>query len=335
MSPVSSTTHISKALPAYVQALAKKEPAANILICYGEEEYLHRQVLRTLQKQAGENQYLFRWGMFAELAPSAQTLCQSPSLFATRQITFFQQCQTQQAGLQRLLQELPDVAKIHHPCIFSYVKDKLPATLLKICQKMGAWVLHGGPLSPPALAEFAAQKACDHGITLSAPAIARLLLLTGNSLSTIDHAIEQLAVLDLPAPLTPEHVTQYIAPTREASFFQLEQLLLQDKFSQAHLFLQERLARGESAVLLNSLLIKHCRTALLCKSLQTKQQPMPTSALRMPSFVLQNYHRYVHHKPMARLTQAFLLTQETDLALKSTRLPQDLLLARSIDTLQG
>ena len=334
MPPVPQNTSISAALPAYVRALAEKDPAANLVVCYGEEEYLHRQVLRAVQKQAAENKYLFRWGMFAELAPSAQALCQAPSLFATRQITFFQQCQTQQAGLQKLLQEFPPLSQVHQPCIFSYVKDKLPAAILKACQKAGAWIMHGAPLSPMALSEFAAKKAHDQGIPLTSAALSQLLQRTGNSLATLDHALEQLAVLDLPTPITPAQVAKYIASTREEPFFLLEQLLLQSKFAQAQLFLQAQLAKGESAVLLNSLLSKHCRTALLCKSLQKKSQPLPTSTLRMPPFVLQSYNRYVQHKPMWILTKAFLLTQETDLALKSTRLPHDLLLTRIVDTLQ-
>lgn len=334
MPPILQNLSISQALPAYMKALAEKDPAANLLLCYGEEEYLHRHVMRTIQRQPREN-YTFRWGMFAELAPSAQALCQAPSLFATRQVSFFQQCQLQQGGIQKLLQELPPLAKIQHPCIFSYVKDKLPAALLKACQQAGVWIMNGAPLSATALPEFVAQKARDHGITLTASAISHLIQCTGNALSTLEHAIEQLSVLGLPNPLTPDVIARYIAPTKEERFFLLEQLLLQGKFPQAHLFLQDQLAKGESAVLLNSLLIKHCRTALLCKSLQQKSQPLPASTLRLPPFVLQSYNRYVQHKPMWMLTKAFFLTQETDMALKSSRLPHDLLLAQIVETLSS
>jgi DNA polymerase III delta subunit len=323
-----SSLHITKTLDTYLKALAAKDSKASVLVCYGEEEYFHRNLRRALQgfcKQAG---FDFQWGAFTELAEGLTAHTQATSLFAPRRITCLQQMhQAQNATVQRMLQRLAAEPPLQNPYVLTYGKATLPAELLKTCKKASFWLMECSPLPAASIPTWISQEALHRGMDLPPASVHRLHQGLGNHISQLDDALSQLSLLD--KPLTPDVIAQYVRPTKEESLFYLDQLLLTQQIPQAHLFISTLLERGESVVLLNSLFAKHCRTALLCKRGHT--QP---GKLRLPPFVVQSYTRYVRNKSERCFLETLRLCQQTDMAIKSSKMPHDLLLSRLIESLQ-
>jgi len=246
------------------------------------------------------------------------------------------------ADLGKFLGAIPSPAAMRSHLVILLGKDRLPAELGRQCERLGAHVIHCVEPPTPELPRFVAGLARRYGLNATSEALQMIVDAIGNDPAMLDNEVRRLALYwgDSSSALCARTIAPLLTVVRDEDRFRLDDLLLARDYANAHLLLERLLDRGESALALIGMLARHVRLALRIQEEITDSARTPVGAagsysasLRLPSFVLRKYTQYAGRMDRGQLLAALERCQEADIRIKSSRVPETLLLASVIDAL--
>jgi len=229
-----------------------------------------------------------------------------------------------------------------------YVADPNPATCLilvgdKVDVRFKAFValrkagfLHVfAPLRDNALAGWLRTQARARKIEISGDAAGALADLAGPDLGRLSQALDQLALYAGDRAISLDDVDELIAETRQRNVFELTKTIGAGDVPRALALLANMLRNREPALRIQFMLARQMRQIWRAKELLAAGAARGeiASAVGISPYFLDDV--LVPAKRMSRgvLARAFERLYQSDLALKSSRVDEDLLISRLVQTL--
>lgn len=263
----------------------------------------------------------------------------------------------------RLLASLPPANEWTNRLLVTFEKPALTAEFKRQLERLGGELIQ---VTPPVTAsdfQLYVQAALQRARLQLTPEAQHLLLTCcGRDAVLLENEINRIALIFPPiGGLAPHGSTggaannagavgaiarelgvSDIAPVlgvmREDEVFKLDELLINRRYSAVELLLHQLIQRGESPLAVTGLLARHCRTALIIKDELLNRgssniQGLATR-LRMPQSVIRNFMRYASGLSEGRFARALGACAQADMDLKTSGLPESLVLSRIVECLQ-
>jgi DNA polymerase III delta subunit len=245
------------------------------------------------------------------------------------------------SDLARMFAAIPKPESIASHVVVLLGKDRLPAELAKQMERLRAHRIECVEPAPFEVQRFVMSLGRKYGLGLQQDASQVLIDQTGFDLARLDNEVRRLALFF--AGSSGEKGVREIAPLlhtlKEEDTFKLDACLLEHDWAGAHKLLVDLLDRGEHALGLVGMLARHCRIALELKDEGTdhafRASGSASSKIRLPAAILRKYNRHVEKTPKSRFVNALNLCADADARIKSSRIPEDLLLSGIIEELAG
>jgi DNA polymerase III delta subunit len=203
--------------------------------------------------------------------------------------------------------------------VLSLAKPPSPKLLKSVGGTRGVMVVHTESPEMREYLQVISFLASTLDLNLTGPAAQALLEMTGHDTDLI---YQQLQFLRLYAgqskQVSPEDVRKACGFLREDLSFRLRDYLLESKLAEALTLGAEISRRGESILAVLGIITKHLRNALSAFE--------PGSGIN--SYLLNRYQSYARRMTRTRLERALNVCAQADQLLKSTRVGDDLILAR-------
>jgi len=230
----------------------------------------------------------------------------------------------------------------------AYVEDPNPSTCLvlvgdKIDVRFRAFValrkagyLHVfQPLRDNALSGWLRAEARARKIELSGDAAGALADLAGPELGRLSQALDQLALYTGGKPIALEAVEELVAETRQRNVFELTKTIGAGDVPRALGLLANMLRNREPALRIQYMLARQMRQIWRAKELLAAGAPRGeiASAVGISPYFLDDVLVPAKRMSRATLARAFERLYQSDLALKSSRVDEELLISRLVQAL--
>ena len=207
----------------------------------------------------------------------------------------------------------------------------------RIEEGIKAWEAMGGKLigfyPPPEKdqTQWIRNRAKQLGNPITDEAVLVLLERVGASLAEINLELEKVSLRKKRGQSIEEQdVLEMTGNTRIETPFDLPRALGRTEWRNTVRLLHRNLEQGESPILLLSLVLRHLR--LIWRAMEMQKtgclKKEIESHLRIHPRMAPDFWRQVGDFPLGALGELWPLTQKIDAALKSSRVPKDLLLER-------
>jgi DNA polymerase-3 subunit delta len=232
--------------------------------------------------------------------------------------------------------------------LVEYVADPNPATCLvlvgdKVDVRFKAFValrkagfLHVfAPLRDNALAGWLRTEARARKIEISGDAAGALADLAGPELGRLSQALDQLALYAGERAISLDDVEELIAETRQRNVFELTKTIGAGDVARALALLANMLRNREPALRIQFMLARQMRQIWRAKELlgAGAARGEIASAVGISPYFLDDVLVPARRMSSATLARAFERLYQSDLALKSSRVDEDLLISRLVQTL--
>jgi DNA polymerase-3 subunit delta len=233
--------------------------------------------------------------------------------------------------------------------LVEYVADPNPSTCLvliadKVDVRFKAFValrkagfLHVfQPLRDNALAGWLRTEARARKIEISGDATGLLAELAGPELGRLSQSLDQLALYaGAGKPITAEHVEELIAETRQRNVFELTKAIGAGDVPRALGLLANMLRNREPALRIQFMLARQMRQIWRAKELVAAGAARGeiAGAIGMSPYFLDDVLVPAKRMSRATLARAFERLYRSDVALKSSRVDEELLISRLVQSL--
>lgn len=302
---------------------------------FGTSEFLVGEAVRRLRRAAcGAAVTSLEASSIAE--SSLSSLLGQASLFEPAALYLIRRTESAKA-LGKVLKSLPKVKDTSNHICFIYAGDPPTTGIRSELARLGARNFPCHQPWPNETTQALTFMADIAGVKLARDALSLLLEANGDDLVKQNNEIQKLALAftgKTSSPLTAADIAQHLGMLREDDAFQLDKLLLHRQWSKAQALTGALLARGEKSIALLAILATHCRTIIRLASAQGRSFETLARDVRLPPFILKTYLQALQQPlSISPYLQALTLCQEADLLLKSSRLPEELVLGRIIDVI--
>lgn len=310
-----------------------------LLLAYGPNEFLLNRTVAMLRERTGP-------ALNAQVTSVEATdveledllaMAQQDSLFEPSTVYVLRRVE-QARGLPGLLKRLSP-AHVHNHLALIYRGESPPAPLRHEVTRLGGKDLPCFDPFPSEVTQAIGAIAKSHAVKLTPDATDYLARAVGPDLVKLDHELRRLAWLRAGSAADDAAMTAAeldVGLLREDEAFKIGQLLTEGRWSQAHLLVNDLLTRGESSIAILGLLAAHCRHALRITAGRRAgvASEKIASTLKAPPSVARLYAQNARSLGEPRqYRRALELCQATDFHLKSSKVPESLLLGRIIDAL--
>ncbi|HVU51149.1 MAG TPA: DNA polymerase III subunit delta [Polyangia bacterium] len=191
------------------------------------------------------------------------------------------------------------------------------------------------PLRDNALAAWLRAEARARKIDLQADAAGALADLAGPELGRLSQALDQLALYTNGQPITLGDVEELIAETRQRNVFELTKTIGAGDVPRALGLLANMLRNREPALRIQYMLARQMRQIWRAKELLGAGAPRGeiASAVGISPYFLDDVLVPAKRMSRATLARAFERLYQSDLALKSSRVDEELLISRLVQAL--
>lgn len=214
------------------------------------------------------------------------------------------------------------------------VGDKVDGRLKAISRLKKLGYLHTfAALKERAVSGWVKEEARRLGIKLAAGAAERIKDAVGADMARLASSLEMLALYaGAGKPIKPAHVEELLDQTRERNIFELTNAVGRGQRREALVVLQRMLAAREPGLRIVAMLTRHLRQLWNVKEMLAAGQPEAAMARKVgvhPYFLKDMVRQAgrVKHLTLRRMHRALF---ETDRALKSSRLPDALILQKLV-----
>ena len=327
--------------------IAKSQDAVSLprlIVAWGPSDFLLTRVYEVIRdkwkcadQSGGEWATLEAADLNRDLFAS---LWEQKSLFETASCTVLLRAE-KKADLAKMFAAIPKAESVSSHVVILFGKDRLPAELSKQMERLRAHRIECVEPAPFEMPRFVVSLGRKHGLHLSADASQVLIEQTGFDLARLDNELRRLALFfaDAPGEKGVKDIAPLLHSLREDDMFKLDACLLEHDWPGAHKLLEQLLVRGESALGIVGMLARHCRISLDLKGEGAdhafRAQGSVASKVRLPAAILRKYNRHIEKTPSLRFAKALSLCADADMRLKSSRIPEDLLLGGIIEALAG
>ncbi|MBN1960813.1 MAG: DNA polymerase III subunit delta [Deltaproteobacteria bacterium] len=198
--------------------------------------------------------------------------------------------------------------------------------------KMGALFTFEPPRQQE-LSGYIEKRARKIGYRINHDATQLLGDLIGVNVGNIDRALEKLALYSGNTnPISAEDVEVLIAPTRVHSIFELTDAIGNRELDKAAIILRNILAGGESALAILGMITRQFRQLLQIKTLASRRASNQeiVSTLGIRPFLINSLLTQARRYTINELTFALDAALQTDIKLKSSKLPPGVALDRML-----
>jgi DNA polymerase-3 subunit delta len=191
------------------------------------------------------------------------------------------------------------------------------------------------PLRDNALAGWLRAEARARKIEISADAAGALADLAGPELGRLSQALDQLALYTDGAPIGLDDVEELVAETRQRNVFELTKTIGAGDVPRALGLLANMLRNREPALRILYMLARQMRQIWRAKELLEARAPRGeiASAVGISPYFLDDVLVPARRMSRATLARAFERLYQSDVALKSSRVDEDLLISRLVQAL--
>lgn len=249
-----------------------------------------------------------------------QTLHQG-GLFADKSCYIFNKC-TGNAKNLTLLNQLSEFPS-EHLLIFLFLQDKLAATVTKIATKANIPIVTCKEPKGSEVSTFIRSLAKKLDLNLPPKIIDLMLQLIGEDLALLENELRKLSLIfaDKPEEITEQKIIETLGMLKQEHIFQIDQYLVKKEQSHALVLVQDLLERGESALVILTLIHRHCRQLLQFHQLKTsgKNPREIAGQMRLPNPVVQLYSQHWNNDRVPRYQEALEKCRQLDVAFKSRK----------------
>jgi len=219
------------------------------------------------------------------------------------------------------------------------VADKLDGRtkVSKVLKSKGIWV-DAEPLAPPAVKAFLLAEAQGRGHRLTSDATDALLDTLGGDLGALEDALERLSLyVGAGKPIDMDAVGACVSSTRVESIWALVDAVSASDRKRALQTTASLLADREAPLRILAMVARQLRiVAKMRQALADGQSPPEAAkAAGAPPFKARELAQAAKRFTMSELTASFDVLADTDLALKSSKRPDALILEEAVVRLAG
>jgi DNA polymerase-3 subunit delta len=340
-----ATQNNADAAREFFKELKRAKDPAPLYLLVGEESYLLDQALKEVIKLAlprGPND--FNQDMFygkEVMGDRVVSACETLAFMGGKRLVLIKEIQhvptAQLDPLTAYLQKpSPSTVLVCHG-----LTDKKPlaktSAFWKQCKKVGV-VQEFPALRDWEVGSFLKTRAAARGLRLSDDVEEALVRAVGTDLSTLDSTLERLDLYmgaphkpDEPRPVTEEVLQAIVAVTRTHEIWDLTDALAKRDLARSMGLLKGMMDQGQSGVGLNAMVARHFRQLWQVKLAARKGlgKNEIASTVGMNPFFVDRYRQAGEKFTDAALREVMRVLLDTDRALKSSRLEDQLLLERA------
>lgn len=214
---------------------------------------------------------------------------------------------------------------------------KLNATLKAVKELLGrpeVVAVEFAPLTPTDATTWVQERTVERGLRVDRDAAALLVETVGTSLGVLDQALERLSLFaaDTGRPIGVAEVEEVVPDTRGRTIFELLDHVAARRLDLAVAGYRRLSEQGESPVGAVVMVASHLRRLVrtrqaLREGATSRELP---SALGVPAFLAQRYERQAGRFTDRELRDALRQALRADRTLKSSRLPDDLVVEQML-----
>lgn len=312
---------------------------APVFLLTGEERYLVddalRRVVRSVFPSGRDDFNLETWRGGLAKGIDVSSACRTLPMFAARRVC--------------VLRDVDEVSAAELGPIAEYVTNPEPSTVLvlegvKLSQQSKAGkaiaaspsvvAVEFGSLSPQEAVRWVAGAQGRHGVRLDGAGAEYLVEALGPSLFGLDKALERIALyIGTPgSSATLDQVREVVPDLRSRTVFDLVDAVASRDTAGAVSLARRLVEQGESGVGTVAMIAMHFRRVLrvhaaLREGVSSRDL---SSALGLPGFLVGRYEQQARRFSDRDLRQALRGALQADRSLKSSRLPDDLLVDRLV-----
>jgi len=258
-----------------------------------------------------------------------------------------QACETLPMMAPRRWVHVADVHKIsakEFPALINYIASPSPTTTLCLSgdkldtrKKLGKALSKAGfvfllePPKPKEIPGWLHKRARHHGYELHDDAAGLLADLIGADLGSLDNTLHKLQAFVGPdKPIDSEAVEKSVAATRVHSIFDLTDAIGQRDLGRASQLVRNALDGGESGLMVLAMVARQIRQMIQVRELDSQgiRPQQMAQTLKLRPFLVDGLVRQAKHYSPTELCQALAAVGRADIAMKSTRLAQGVILDR-------
>ena len=251
-------------------------------------------------------------------------------MMAPRRVVLLRDAQQLHAGAQETLAAYLDDPVDSAALVLVADKVDLRKKLFKRARKVGR-ALEFRKLYPRQVPAWVRRMAKAEGKGIDADAVDALARLVGTDLSLLRSEVGKAALYAGDAPaITAEHVGAVVVDIRQDTIFELTDAVAERRADRALGILSKMMEGGERGLGILAMIWRHLRILALAKDALgrggTAAEVFRTMGVR--EFLFDKYGRQVRGFSGRELESAYLAIRDTEFALKSSRLPDRLVLER-------
>jgi len=204
---------------------------------------------------------------------------------------------------------------------------------VKLWAAMGkrGWLHKAEPLSEGEIRPFLAARAHRRGVTIDPAAARALFAFLGNDLLALDDAMERISLfVGDRKNVTEKDVLEVVDDSRMRSVFELTDAIGRRDAATAMATLSRLLGQGENAISLNQLVARQMKQLLVCAENRGASPEKLASLAGVPLFVSRKLGDQSRKFSQEEIRKAIRIAAGTDLDLKSSRLPDEMILDRAV-----
>ncbi len=313
-----------------------KKGESPVYLLHGDEGFLSRKALDWLReavlKGIAEDFNLDRFDAqenleLGRILDAARTL----PMMAPRRMVLVRNAEPifklKAAALKTLLRyiEEPDSSS----CLVFHAMESVrkSSALYKRILKHGC-VFASNPLKERQIPGWLLSRSQEQGRRLDPDAAHLLLEAVGTDLANLDAALERLSLfVEEEQIISAAHVEESIAFTRSRSVWDLSDAILNRNTVKVLEYSHQLLSQGENPLALLGLVLLQYRRLLMGRSYQAQGLNLAEicKQVRIPSFRSRDFGRQLNHYSGAELLEALERLNQADRALKSSKLPNELI----------
>jgi DNA polymerase III delta subunit len=208
---------------------------------------------------------------------------------------------------------------------FEFYKDEIPKSIE--AKLKGAHLVRCSPPDRNELSFFVHSLAKRSSLTLENSAVDLIIENVGDDYATLENEVTKLGLIfseDPKKKITRDMVAPILGILREDHAFRISDLLVENKFQEASILMDELVKRGESSLAILGLLSRHIR--LLMQHLPGQAGRSDPTRIRLPGWLKSKYERVSRRYTASRLSQLLEILARADIRLKSTTIDESILL---------
>jgi len=334
-----SFADFSRALNGVLKAIAAGEMTRPIF-AFGPSDYLLRKTANALRDAWNAHDAAPCESIEARdlTEASLATIWQQPALFGQKTLYLIKRCEDA-SQLAVHMKRLP--AETVPESLVCFLMGSA-APVAKIRDEMKRIHASFVPAFEPTLYDlpkFLQGLAKKMGFDLQIDAAQLLTETTGHNLDQLENELAKLSLIfasgESKKAVTAKDAAPLLGILREDHAFELVNLICEKRYAHAELFLHELMRRGESALAVLAIISRHVRNSIrIFEAMRRGDNPQRIAAsVRLPLPVVKRYTQYVTTIGELRLKEALRFCGDADKELKSSGIPDELVLSRILTQL--